>query len=92
MKRSNRLVLLVGVFLARSVLAEDEGTPLRLLTDQKLAELRETLDVYRTQGLPAALEVVRSARVATERSNARRSPDAPKFGEIRSTEPISAFR
>jgi CHASE3 domain sensor protein len=41
---------------------EDEGTPLRLLAEQKLAELRETLDVYRMQGLPAALEVVRSTR------------------------------
>ena len=40
--------------------AGDEGTPLPLLVEHKLAELRETIALYRTYGLSAALAVVRT--------------------------------
>ena len=40
--------------------AGSDGTPLPLLVEHKLAELRETIALYRTHGLSAALEVVRT--------------------------------
>jgi PAS domain S-box-containing protein len=40
----------------------DEGTPLPMLMAHKLAELRETMALYRTHGLSAALEVVRTGQ------------------------------
>jgi PAS domain S-box-containing protein len=40
--------------------AGSDGTPLPLLVEHKLAELRETIALYRTYGLSAALEVVRT--------------------------------
>jgi two-component system cell cycle sensor histidine kinase/response regulator CckA len=40
----------------------DGGTPLPMLMAHKLAELRETIALYRTHGLSAALEVVRTGQ------------------------------
>jgi len=42
--------------------AGDEGTPLPRLMERKLAELRETIALYRTHSLSAALEVVRTGQ------------------------------
>ena len=41
-------------------LSDGDMSRLQKLIDQKLAELKETIDLRRTQGLPAAVEVVKT--------------------------------
>jgi two-component system cell cycle sensor histidine kinase/response regulator CckA len=59
---ADRQVLQLTSALASFQGAGDEGTPLPRLMELKLAEVRETIALYRTHGLSAALEVVRTGQ------------------------------